>query len=83
MTASADMLPTTDFKPRRNHRWDERKTVLPDESISRCEETHRKCLHCPMIRITVHPPRGLPYRLWQYMDGVRADGLTPMCEGVS
>lgn len=76
--AEVRTLPRT---TRRNHRWIERKTILPDDSVSGCEETHRQCEHCPLIRITVHPPHGLPYRLWQYRDGERADGLTPMCEG--
>lgn len=64
----------------RRHRWGDPIT-LDNEPRSGCQETHRKCVLCSLVKITVHPPHGLPYRLWQYPDGERADGLTPMCEG--
>lgn len=54
--------------------------TVVDGTPTGCQETHRVCAQCRLIKITVHPPHGLPYRLWQYPDGGRADGLTPMCE---
>lgn len=74
MTA-IESLPT----PARRHRWNEKFTIPIGRSG--CEESHRICAVCSLIRITVHPPHGAPYRLWQYDDGERADGLTPMCAG--
>lgn len=62
------------------HKWpDSGFTVIAPESKSGCEETHRVCTHCHIIKITIHPPHGNPYSLWQYPDGERADGLTPPC----
>jgi hypothetical protein len=71
--------------PARRHRWGEPVNIEPDQSPLGGQETHRKCVHgCGIIKITVHPPAPeLPYRLWQYSDGERADGLTPMCGQVS
>lgn len=71
-----DVLPT----PNRRHSWGEPDTIIGD-TPSGCQETHRRCIHgCGIIKITVHPPSpDLPYRMWQYPDGERADGLTPMC----
>lgn len=70
--------------PARRHRWKGAPvTIHPDESISKCEETHRTCEFCGLIRVTVHPTVGFPFPLWQYPDGGRSDGLTPMCDGVA
>lgn len=66
--------------PARRHRWGE-PVAIANHPCTGCDETHRACALCGLIKITVHPPHGLPYRLWQYRDGERADGLTPMCEG--
>lgn len=67
---------------RRNHRWSDPVT-MPTETPSGCQETHRSCVLCSLIKVTVHPPHGDAYRLWQYPDGGRADGLTPTCGDVA
>lgn len=63
----------------RTHKWGDPITVT-EGTPSGCQETHRTCAHCKIIKVTVHPPHGYPYRMWQYPDGERADGLTPMCQ---
>lgn len=80
MTETA--IAETPALPARRHRWDDPITIA-NHPRTGCQETHRKCVLCSIIKITVHPPHGLPYRLWQYRDGERADGLTPMCQGES
>jgi hypothetical protein len=74
--ASVATLPT---RTTTRHHWGDKYTV--PSGPSGCEETHRVCTQCQIIKITVHPPdrRSHPYRLWQYPDGERADGLTPLC----
>jgi hypothetical protein len=75
-STNTETLPTR----ARRHRWKGAPvTILPDESKSGCEETHRTCEYCGLVRVTVHPPVGFPFSLWQYPDGERSDGLTPMC----
>lgn len=61
------------------HRWGTSDAFVGD-TPSGCQETRRVCALCGLVKITVHQPHGLPYRLWQYPDGERAAGLTPMCE---
>lgn len=60
------------------HRWADPVTII-EATPSGCQETHRRCALCGLVKITVHPPHGLAYRRWQYADGERADGLTPVC----
>lgn len=42
------------------HRWGEPVRLL--------DRTERACAHCPLIRITMHPPHGLPWREWRHRD---------------
>lgn len=70
--------------PPRNHAWDylHKRNVPAIESPSNCEQTERDCKHCSLIRVTVHPPRGNPYRAWRYAGSetqFTAD-KTPKCQ---
>jgi hypothetical protein len=62
------------------HSWmgEQRKSAL--DTPTHCEETWRGCAVCGLVKITVHPPHGLPYRVWRYPDGSRSNGAaTPEC----
>lgn len=58
--------------PERRHRWGD-SVSIPFDTPSGCEETERLCLACGMVRISVLPPRGNPWRAWRTRDGVRTD----------
>jgi hypothetical protein len=47
----------------RLHRWDEDtiQRIAASDSDNGCSQTHRTCLHCGLIRITMHPPQGFPW----------------------
>lgn len=30
--------------------------------------TERTCAHCEIVKITMHPPHGLPWREWRHPD---------------
>ncbi|WP_291854833.1 hypothetical protein [Bradyrhizobium sp.] len=70
-------MTTTLRSPR--HRWSDRTTVV-DGTVSGCQETHRRCPQCGLIKITVHPPHGLPWRVWRTAAGAAWQGdRTPPC----
>lgn len=44
------------------------------------DRTERVCTHCSMVKITVHPPHGDPWREWRTKDGkVWRGEATPPC----
>lgn len=47
-----------------NHKWSDPIPVL--EGPNGCEQTERTCVHCSLVKITVHPPRGYPWREWRH-----------------
>jgi hypothetical protein len=66
----------------RRHRWDLPRSVLTD-TPSGCEETERECVDCHLVKITVHPPFGFPYRAWRTAAGMRATiEHTPPCNPI-
>lgn len=59
----------------RRHRWGE--GVLVGEYLDRTERT---CALCGLVKITVHPPQGWPWREWRTREGKRWEGEnTPPC----
>jgi hypothetical protein len=73
-----------DTEPARNHSWGEPKTILPHESPDGNERTDRVCSLCSMVKITVHPGRGFPWRAWRTKDGKLWVGdATPPCLGAA
>lgn len=72
MNAPVNLPPTP--LPRR-HKWGE--GVLVGEHLDRTERT---CSFCGMVKITVHPPQGWPWREWRTREGKRWEGeRTPPC----
>jgi hypothetical protein len=65
----------------RKHRWGGPSTILPAESPDGNERTHRVCELCGLIKITVHPPHGFPWREWRMKDSSVSIPLTntPPC----
>jgi hypothetical protein len=66
---SQDVMPAVEFPVKsRKHRWD----IDNVKRIAACEfqdgngRTERVCVTCRLIRITVHPPGGFPYRAWRH-----------------
>lgn len=69
--------------PARKHRWGAPITVLPKDAFDGNERTERSCVQpgCDMVKITVHPARGLPWREWRLRDRPSTFALTntPPC----
>jgi hypothetical protein len=50
------------------------------ESPDGNDRTERHCEHCGLVKITVHPPSGIPWREWRTRDGRMWVGeATPPC----
>ncbi len=56
-------------------------TILPAESFDGNERTERTCQNCGLVKITVHPPHGFPWREWRMRGGDETIALTttPPC----
>ena len=52
-----------------NHRWNIEHRIPACESPDGNERTEKTCPFCMLVKITVHPPRGLPWREWRTKDG--------------
>ena len=65
------------------HKWSDRISVPRDQTPSGCEQTERTCGLCKIVRITVHPPQGFPWREWRHpnSDVQFACEHTPPCKG--
>lgn len=75
-----DSAPDDDRPPPR-HKWGDRVTVV-DNTSSGCEQGERTCVRCGIVRVTVHPPRGLPWREWRPRGCVQIQlSSTPPCLG--
>lgn len=62
-----------------NHRWGPRMLVN-DGTVHGCEQSERTCLRCGLVRVTVHPPQGLPWREWRPEGGPQMQFTnTPPC----
>lgn len=65
------------------HAWDydnERKIAACDSSDGN-DRSEKPCLHCSLVKITVHPPFGIPWREWRFGAGENfKSDLTPRCE---
>lgn len=66
----------------RNHEWGKGVFIHRDMAPLGCEETERVCEHCHLVKITVHPPFGRPYRVWRTRGGIRIPNTVqmPWCE---
>jgi len=47
------------------HRWGESKFVARNPDLARNDQTERTCANCELVKITVHPPQGYPWREWR------------------
>lgn len=66
----------------RKHKWVGEHRIPACDSIDRNERTERGCPQCGLVKITVHPPHGLPWREWRTANGERLiQARTPPCEG--
>lgn len=62
----------------RRHSW------INEHWVAECADgnarTERECAHCHLMKITVHPPHGLPWREWRTKNGEVWQGTaTPPC----
>lgn len=78
MTAPANVIAAEII---RHHKWGEPTWIPASESSSGCDQTERKCEHCGLIKITVHPPdQSFPYRAWRHRNGQEITlTTTPPC----
>lgn len=52
-----------------NHKWNMEHRIPACESPDGNERTERTCPFCMLVKITVHPPRGVAWREWRTKDG--------------
>lgn len=50
----------------RKHKWMSPITIRGTHTQTGCEQSERQCEQCGMIKITVHPPQGFPWREWRH-----------------
>lgn len=48
------------------HPWGEPKAIAADASLGRNGQTERVCVHCRLVRITVHSPDRRHWREWRH-----------------
>lgn len=76
-------LPPSTRGPR--HQWlgATSVTILPQDSTAGNERTERTCPRCGLVKITVHPPHGLPWREWRHPASAVTfpAGHVPPCRG--
>lgn len=65
------------------HSWMGEQRISALDAVSHCNETWRACVHCGVIKVTVHPPVGHPYRAWNFRDRRprQIGGPRPECTG--
>lgn len=66
----------------RRHRWNESDHVRISgiDCADGNDRTQKSCALCGLIKITVHPPHGFPWREWKTKDGKVWQGAsTPPC----
>lgn len=69
-----------DFVIARKHRWGDPVWTPGMENHDGNDRTERACIFCGLVKITVHPPSGLPWREWRTKDGMVAQlTATPPC----
>lgn len=63
------------------HRWyKEAARHAACESADGNARTERVCIWCGLVKITVHPPQGLPWREWRTRNGgVMIGARVPRC----
>ena len=71
----------TDITPAaRRHRWNENEPVRLAACDDGNDRTEKTCPQCGVVKITVHPPKGFPWREWRTKEGhVWTGALTPPC----
>lgn len=63
-----------------HHKWGAPVRYEPHENENGCAQTERTCQKCGLVRITVHPPQGLPWLEWRTRDaGQMQLSSTPPC----
>lgn len=70
------------FDRTRRHSWNTTDPVRKAacDSIDGNDRTEKTCAHCSLVKITVHPPQGLPWREWRTKAGETWVGdTTPPC----
>jgi hypothetical protein len=68
--------------PPRRHRWNEgtENRIPACETADGNDRTEKTCALCGLVKITVHPPQGLPWREWRTKaGGMWAGQATPPC----
>lgn len=64
------------------HKWGDPLRFAPEDRPSGCAQTERTCTQCGLVKVTVHPPRGVPWiewRDWECREQKQQHG-TPPCD---
>lgn len=65
------------------HHWGPPISIHASMTSSNCEQTERVCTACGLTKITVHPPKGIPWREWRHPSSENQFAMpqTPPCYG--
>lgn len=66
----------------RKHAWDYGQVIYraAQDCADGNERTEKPCLHCGLVKITVHPPYGRPWHEWRTRENaVYVGEATPPC----
>jgi hypothetical protein len=55
------------------HKWGDPVLVPAAENADGCDHNERTCVLCGLVKLTVMPPQGYPWRAWRTANGQRWD----------
>ena len=78
---SDELIPPVELSAKdRKHSWIGENRIIPADSPDGNERCERACIHCGLIKVTVHGGEGFPWREWRKANGERVYGqATPPC----
>ena len=78
----ADHRQTEDHSVSR-HKWGECVSISGFDTATGNDQSERACLLCGLVKITVHPPHGFPWREWRArgQEQVKIDATPPCVKG--
>ena len=62
------------------HKWGDPSLVPARDNADGSDHNERTCTFCGLVKITIIPPHGYPWRAWRTSEGKQWDGAaTPPC----
>ena len=65
------------------HLFEDERHVMPEDTVTGCEQKELTCLTCGATRVTVIPKQGDAWREWRARDAVTQSERPIRCTGVA